>query len=165
MKARTRPWIALSATVVTVCLFALGQSASAQSVDRPCREAKGQLNEVGNSTGTPGTITHGGILDGTTQLLYTSDSVATPDPTTISYTDDLTVTTRRGVLRTHEVGVFEFERGVFTSFGRIDSNASTGQFRGAKGMLFIHGKTTDGGATFRSHITGKICLVRAENQD
>ena len=32
-------------------------------------------------------------------------------------------------------------------------------------MLFISGKTTDGGATYQSNITGEICLAHAGTDD
>jgi hypothetical protein len=42
---------------------------------------------------------------------------------------------------------------------RINPNASSGRFAGATGVLFISGKTTDGGATFQSNINGEICFA------
>jgi hypothetical protein len=32
-------------------------------------------------------------------------------------------------------------------------------------MLFTSGKTTDGGATFESRITGEICLAHDDGED
>ncbi len=49
--------------------------------------------------------------------------------------------------------------GVFSDFARIDPNASTGDFAGATGVLYINGRTTDGGATFQAKITGEICFA------
>ena len=118
------------------------------------------MREVSNSNGTTGRITNGGILNGRTQLFYTSGVLATPDPTSVSYTTDFTVTTNRGVLKTHNVGVFDFALGSFTEIARIDPNASFGRFAGATGVLFTSGKTTDGGATFRSKISGEVCLAQ-----
>jgi hypothetical protein len=48
---------------------------------------------------------------------------------------------------------------VFSAIARIDPDASTGDFAGATGVLYISGKTTDGGATFQGEITGEICFV------
>jgi hypothetical protein len=49
--------------------------------------------------------------------------------------------------------------GLFSEIARIDSNASTEDFAGATGALYINGKTADGGATFQAEITGEICFA------
>ncbi len=172
MNRTIKKLMTLVAVVLTLCLFPLEhstlaqeQSTSAQSARSNCRNVKGKLSEVSNPNGTTGRITNGGILNGTTQLIFTSGVLATPDPTTISYTDDFTVTTNRGVLKTHNVGIFDFATGLFTEIARIDPNASSGRFAGATGVLFTSGKTTDGGATFQSHITGEICLAHRGYED
>jgi len=48
---------------------------------------------------------------------------------------------------------------LFSAVNRIDPNASTGDFAGATGVLYINGKTTDGGVTFQAEITGEICFA------
>lgn len=156
----------LVAVVLTLSLFPLEhsalaqeQSTSAQSALSTCRNVKGNLSEVSVANGTMGRITNGGILNGTSELVYTSGVLPTPDPTTISYTTDFTVTTHRGVLKTHNVGIFDFAIGFFSEIARIDPNASSGRFAGATGVLFTSGKTTDGAATFLSRIIGEICLA------
>ncbi len=156
----------LVTVVLTFCLFpaahstsAQEQSNSTQSANRHCRNVEGRMSEVSSANGTTGRITNGGILNGRTQLIFTSGVLPTPDPNTVSYTDDFTVTTNRGVLNTHNVGIFEFATGFFTEIARIDPNTSFGRFAGATGVLFTSGKTTDGGATFRSKITGEICFA------
>lgn len=166
MNRTIKKLMTLVAVVLTLSLFPLEQSTSAQeqsrsaqSANRNCRNVEGRLSEVSSANGTEGRITNGGILNGATQLVYTSGVLPTPDPNTVSYTTDFTVTTNRGVLKTHNVGVFDFALGSFTEIARIDPNASFGRFAGATGVLFTSGKTTDGGATFRSKITGEICLA------
>lgn len=165
MNRTTKKLMTLGAVVLTFCLCPLGQSTSAQdqslaqSASLPCRNVEGKLSEVSNANGTTGRITQGGILNGRTQLIYTSGVLPTPDPNTVSYTTDFTVTTNRGVLKTHNVGVFDFALGSFTEIARIDPNASFGRFAGATGVLFTSGNTPDGGATFRSKISGEICLA------
>ncbi len=179
MNARSKKTLTALAVVLTLCFFSLGQSTSAQkqsisaqdhstsaqSARSNCRNVKGKLSEVSNATGTTGRITNGGLLNGRTQLVFTSGVVPTPDPTTVSYTDDFTITTNRGVLKTHNVGIFEFATGLFTEIARIDPHASSGGFAGATGVLFTSGKTTDGGATFQSRITGEICLAHDDGED
>ncbi len=155
LKIRTLATFALVA--LTIGLFPLAQSASAVS---DCKQAKGNLSIVNNGDGTTsGTITQGGRLNGTTQAGFPNNFTPTPDPTTFSFTDELTITTNKGVLVTHNVGIFDFATGLFSAIDRIDPNASTGDFAGATGVLYINGKTTDGGATFQAEITGEICYA------
>ena len=162
MNAKNRKLITLVAVVLTLCLFPAAQSTSAVS---KCRKVKGTLSDVSNVNGTTGKITNGGILNGTTQLVFTSGVLPTPDPTTFSYTDDFTITTNQGQLKTSNVGIFDAGTGLFSEIGRIDPDASTGRFAGATGVLFTSGQTTDGGATFQSKITGEICLAHDNDDD
>lgn len=142
----------LTLFVLTVCLSSLPPSTSAVS---NCKKAHGNLSGGGGT----GTIRQGGILNGTTQAVFTSAFTPTPNPTTFSFTDDLTVTTDNGVLKTHNVAIFDVAIGVFSAIDRIDPNASTGDFAGATGVLYINGKTPDGGATIEAEITGDICFA------
>jgi len=167
MKATSRKFMALVAVVLTLCLFSSEQTTSALSARSNCRNVNGTSSEVGNPTGTVGRITNGGILNGTTQLFYTSGILPTPDPTAFSYTTVVTITTNKGQLKTSNVGVFETETGLFrfSEIGRIDPNTSTGRFAGATGVLFTNGKTIDGGGTFQSLIIGEICLAHGDGDE
>ena len=159
--------IRILATFALVAL-SIGLCPSARSVSAVshCKPAKGNLSVVNNSNGTTsGVITEGKRLNGTTQAIFTSAFTPTPDPNTFSFTDDLTVTTRKGVLKTHNVGIFDTATGLFSAINRIDPNASTGAFAGATGVLYINGKTTDGGATFQAEITGEICFANRDRDD
>jgi hypothetical protein len=125
-----------------------------------CQQVKGHESVVNNGNGTTsGTITQGGKLNGTTQGVFTSAFTPTPAANTFSFTDDLTLTTHKGVLQTHNVTLLDAASGVFTAIARIDPNTSTGDFAGATGVLYINGKTVDGGATFGGEITGQICFA------
>ena len=147
----------IAAVALTLGLFTSSQSVLAVS---GCHKVRGIENVVHDPNGaTTGTITHGGKLNGTTQMVFTSGFTPTPDPNTFSFTDDLTLTTNGGVLQTHNVTLFDTANGVFSAIARIDSNASTGDFAGATGVLYINGNTTDGGATFQAKITGEICFA------
>ncbi|MEO6052297.1 MAG: hypothetical protein ABIP78_13345 [Pyrinomonadaceae bacterium] len=144
--------------VALTIMFSSSRSASAGSI---CHKTKGNLSIVNNGDGTTsGTITQGGQLNGTTQAVFTSMFTPTPDLTTFSFTDDLTITTyHNGVLRTHNVAIFDTARGVFTALDRIDPNTSTGIFAGATGVLYINGRTPDGGMTIQAELTGEICFA------
>ena len=157
MKLKIRTLATFALVALTIGLFSLAQSASAVS---DCQKAKGHLSDVNNGNGTTsGTITQGGRLNGTTQANFTSAFTPTPDPSTFSFTDNLTLTTNKGVLMTHNVGIFDAATGLFSAIDRIDPNASTGDFAGATGVLYVSGKTADGGATFQAEITGEICFA------
>ena len=152
MKLIIRTLAMFALVALTIGLFPSGQSASPVS---DCKQVKGNLSGGGGN----GTITQGGILNGTTQAVFTSMFTPTPDPTTFSFTDDLTITTDKGVLKTHNVAIFDVARGVFSAIDRIDPNASTGDFAGATGVLYVNGKTPNGGATIQAEITGEICFA------
>lgn len=157
MKLRIRTLVTFALVALTIGLFSLTPSASAVS---DCKNLHGTLSVVNNGNGTTsGTLTQGGRLNGTTQAMFTSSFTPTPDPSTFSFTDDLTLTTGNGVLKTHNVGIFDVATGVFSAINRIDPNASTGDFAGATGLLYVNGKTADGGATFQAEITGEICFA------
>jgi hypothetical protein len=152
MKPTIRTLASFALVALAIGLFSLAQSAAAVS---DCKKVEGNLSGGGGS----GTITQGGILNGTTQAIFTSAFTPTPDPNTFSFTDDLTITTDKGVLKTHNIAIFDVARGVFSAIDRIDPNASTGDFAGATGVLYINGKTPDGGATIQAEITGEICFA------
>ncbi len=177
MNTRTRTLAMLVAVVSTLCLFPLERSASGQSPRglfgpggnsaqstpaqsaNNCMKVKGTLADVSTPSGVIGTLRNGGILNGTYELLNHGGPLSTPDPNSISYTVDWVLTTNQGQLKTNDVGVFDFVTGVFSEIQRIDSAAGTGIFAGATGVLYTNGKTTDGGATFQSKITGEICFA------
>ena len=148
-------------TICALVALAVGLSSTMQPVAalNDCKQLIGTLNAVNNGNSATGIITQAGRLNGTTEAVHTSGFTPTSDPTTFSFTDDLTLTTNKGVLRTHNVVIFDVARGLFTAIARVDPNASTGDFAGATGVLYLNGKTTDGGATVQAEITGEICFA------
>ena len=143
------------AIVLTVCSFAASRPLYAQSTD-DCLKVKGRLM-MESSGRTLGTITNGGILNGRTEIVFGAAASPTPDPTTVSFVGDLTITTHRGVLKTHDVYLFDGSIGVGTGIHRIDPNASTGVFAGSTGVLYDNSKAT-GPGTIQGAITGAICF-------
>lgn len=149
MSLRIKTLTTFTLVALTIGLF----SQTASAVD--CQKVKANLSGGGGS----GIITRGGRLNGTTQAVFTSMFMPTPDPTTFSFTDDLTLTTEEGVLITHNVAIFDVARGVFGAINQIDADNSKGIFEGATGVLYINGSTPDGGATIRAQITGEVCYA------
>ena len=156
MKSRIRILTISALVALTVGLFSTLQSVSAVN---ECKQAIGTLNAVNNGNSATGIITQGGRLNGTTEAVHTSGFTPTSDLSTFSFTDDLTLTTNKGVLKTHNVVVFDVARGLFTAIARVDPTASTGDFAGATGVLYLNGKTIDGGATVQAKVTGEICFA------
>ena len=143
-------------------MLTLGMVASAHPVlaAGDCTKVRGTESVVNNGDGTlSGTLTHGGRLNGTTHVVVTSAFTPTPDPNTFSFTDDFTLTTRKGVLVSHNVTLLDMANGLVTAIGQIDSSASTGEFAGASGVVFINGTTEDGGATIQTRLTGEVCFA------
>ena len=150
----------ITLSILGAIVFGLFASAQTVLAVGDCQKVKGNLSLVNTGIGTySGTITQGGRLNGTVQATFTSTFTPTPDPTAFSFTDDLSLTTQKGNLNTHNIGVFDAVNGLFTAIDRIDPNAGTGAFAGATGVLYLNGKTTDGGATFQAEITGEICFA------
>ena len=145
--------------VVALTAGWFSQEAMADDHSR-CRDVDGDLSVVSNGNGTTsGTVRHGGKLNGTTRAVFTSALTSTPNPNAFSYTDEFSITTDRGVLKAHNVGLFLVSDGLFGEIAVIDPGASTGSFRTATGVLYINGKTNDGGATFKAEITGELCVA------
>jgi len=145
-----------AAVVLIVCSFGLDQPSSAQSTD-DCMKVKGRLIQDSSSGRNLGTIMNGGILNGRTEIVFDTAAFPTPDPTTVSFIGDLTVTTHRGVLKTHDVYLFDFSKAVGTGIHRIDPDASTGIFAGAIGILYDNSQST-GPSTIQGAVTGAICF-------
>jgi len=142
-------------TLLTLSLMVLPQCMLA--ADEQCKKVDADQDVTVTGPGTTaGTITRGGILNGTTSDIFTSGFTPTPDPSTFSFTAMLTITTDMGTLTTSDVGIFDVVSGVFSEIARVTSG--TGTFAGATGTLFISGSTTDG-IHFQDRIIGQICLT------
>jgi hypothetical protein len=145
--------------IVLTCLFCLSQPLLAQT---NCFQAKATFVDV-CVAGTPncaGTITQGGILNGTTVTVFTGGPSSTPDAVTFTFANTLTITTIQGQLKVKVVNLFHVPTTVASGFGNIDTNASTGRFAGATGTLFINGKAiSDNPFTVKFDVSGEICLA------
>lgn len=152
--------ISRPATLLVIASIAASLCQGATADDRrKCKSVDADLSVVSNGNGTTsGSVRHGGKLDGTTRAMFTSALTPTPNPAAFSYTDEFSITTDRGVLKAHNVGLFVVGNELFSEIAVVDSGTSTGDFAAATGALYINGKTSDGGATFRAAISGEICF-------
>jgi hypothetical protein len=126
-----------------------------------CKDLRADQTAILTSaTTTTGTITHGGVLNGTTADSFTSSLTATPDPNTFAFTDTLTITSSRGgTLTDSDVTIFNTSLLVFSTISPISNG--TGVLTGASGTLFISGSSADG-VHFTDEIVGQICLPEAK---
>lgn len=139
-----------------------GQAASDDS-NSSCRQARGRWFDSLKATGgTSGTITNGGILNGTTETVYNPAFVFTLDPNVVSYVAETTITTKRGLLVTNNVYIYNLVTGLGTALATISPNASTGRFAGANGVLYFNTRETIGvvpDQSYVSTITGTVCFA------
>jgi hypothetical protein len=156
MKRTIRIPMMLATIVFTFCFFDVDQRISAQSTD-DCMKVKGTFVQDSSSGRNLGTITNGGILNGRTEIVFNPAASPTLDPTTVSFIGDLTVTTHRGVLKTHDVYLFDFSTAAGTGIHRIDPDASTGLFAGATGVLYDNVRQP-GPVTVEGTVAGAICF-------
>ena len=133
--------VTMMAAVLSLGLFileepALTKHATAQKQGH-CKQVKGHQEgffDAGTNTNF-GIVTNGGRLNGTTEEAFGVGSLPTPDPTTVTFIADFTLTTTRGQLKASNVYLFDFVSGTAAIFGRINAATSTGRFAGATGVL------------------------------
>jgi hypothetical protein len=189
MNAKTRKLRMLVAVVLSCCLVSLEQlalaqspkgflglrgkpapSTSSQSPNSNCKKLKGiRIDVFDPATGiVNGTVTHAGILNGSTEDVINFDAgfVVTPDPNVVAYTGDSTITTIHGQLKISAVITQSIVTGVFTQLGNIDPNTSTGKFAGATGVIFFNGVPIGDPSIgpYKSVIGGEICLAHADGE-
>lgn len=160
MRLRIKIVATFALVTLTIGLSSLAQTNAAKT----CPPVKANLSVKNLGDGTMrGIITSDDRkrLNGTAMLVSTGVFTPTPDSTTYSFTDDLVFESvaGKGILRTHNVGIIDVATGLFTSINRIDPKASEGFFEGAFGVLYIHGRTFDGGETFNAEVTAEICYA------
>ena len=185
MKAKARIISTIVAGVLALGLFHLQQTTSAQStkgflgprgkpapaISSPspnsnCKLLKGiRIDVFDPATGiVNGTVTHAGILNGSTEdvINFAAGFVVTPDPNVVAYIGDSTITTIHGQLRISAVTTQSIVTGVFTQFGNIDPNTSTGKFAGATGVVFFNGVPIGDPSIgpYKSTIGGEICFAQ-----
>jgi len=141
------------------------QLTSAPSTNSTCKKLKGQGVQVFDpATGViSGPVTNAGILNGMLEDVVDFDAgfVFTPDPTVVSYTTALTITTIHGQLRARPVTTQSIVSGAGAEWATIDSEASTGKFAGATGLIYIAFRPVGDPSLgpYEAEITGEICFA------
>ncbi len=152
-------------SIVRVAPFTLGLAVLVQSSwgQTNCQQIKATFTEVySGGCCTTGTITQGGFLNGATSTANFSSANPTPDPSTVSYTGELTLTTGQGQLKIKNVYLYNAPTGQGTAIGHIEPAAGTGRFAGATGVFFFNTTKTAGSfpISFEQDVSGQICLAR-----
>ena len=184
MNAKTRTTMTLAAAMLCLGLFPLCQSALAQSArgwfgprgntapststqsnNGDCRAIKGRGIQVFDPVlgVVSGPVTNAGILNGTLDdvINFAAGFVFTPDPTVVTYTTDLTITTNHGQLKASPVTTQSVITGAGAEWGTINPNTSTGRFAGATGMIFITFKPVGDPSVgpYQAEIASEICFA------
>jgi hypothetical protein len=181
MNAKTGKLMTRVGVVLTFGLIFLGQSPAQETRDHEghegheaqsnCKRIKAHSIEPAGSgtccTATA-TITNGGILNGTMEIVYSPAFVFTPDPNVVSYISEFTLTTNLGQLKGSNVYIYNLVTGLWTAMGHINPDTSTGRFAGATGVPYFNGKTVgvlpDQVQSYPSVITGEICFADEEGE-
>lgn len=167
MNSTIRRLAMLVAVLLTVGFFSAEQTA-AQSPNSTCKKlTASSLGSFNPATGTvSGPLTNGGILNGTLEdvLNFGAGVVFTPDPTVVSYTTNLTITTLWGQLRSSNVTTQSVVTAAGAEWGYINPDTSTGKFAGATGLIFIRFKPTGdpGVSPFEAEVTADICFANRD---
>jgi len=183
MNAKIRTVMPLVAVLLTLGLFPLEQSTSAQSprglFGPPGNSAQARSSQSANShckkftgravqvfdpaTGiASGPVTNAGILNGTADdvINFGAGFVFTPDPNVVTYLSDTTITTIHGQLKASVAVTQSIVTGAGTEWGNINPNTSTGRFAGATGVIFLSFTAVDPNiGPFESEIVGEICFA------
>jgi hypothetical protein len=109
---------------------------------------------------TEGAITGGGPLDSATTFLALDAAPSAGMPgvepsANLVYSGVLTITTRRGTLVTHDLGVLDAATASFTEIERPASG--TGIFANASSVFFISGAVVNNGTGFDGELYGELC--------
>ena len=163
--------------------LALQESTSAQS-GRGLLAARGNLPQATTSTSSncktirgngvqmfdpltglvTGPVTNSGILDGdlVDAIDFGAGFVFTPDPTVVSYTTNLTITTIHGQLKASPVTTQSIVTGNGAEWGEINPNTSTGKFAGATGTISVVFKPVGDPSVgpYEAQISADICFAQ-----
>ncbi len=150
MKALRTVLCVLAALLTTTAGVARADGAEEGAGCRPVHTiGVGQDLGGGNTTAT---VTHGGVLNGTTHAHFDITGGA-PPAFTIAGT--LVLTTKHGALTVDLAGTFNVATGEFTATGPI--TGATGKLAGSTGTLTLSGVENLTTGAFTERITGSLC--------
>ena len=153
--------------VGTFFVFGVGFTTSTYA-EEGCHWVHGRIQSTFTSTNcaspvgqcTEGMIAGAGPLDSATTFLALDAAPSAGMPgvepaANLSYSGVLTITTRRGILVTHDLGVLDAANASFTEMERPASG--TGIFANASSVFFISGAIVNNGTGFDGELYGELC--------
>ena len=161
---KTTKKLAMLITAVLTIGFFFAEQTAAQSPNSSCKKlTASSLGTFNPATATvSGPLTNGGILNGTLEDVFNFGAgvVFTPDPTVVSYTTNLTITTPWGELKSSNVTTQSVVTAAGAEWGYINPDTSSGKFAGATGLIFIRFKPLGDPAIspFEAEVTADICF-------
>ncbi len=164
MSNRVALLIAGSLVVAAAATGLVGTVPGLKAASR-CEAVMGTITSTADFAAFTTRGTASGDIEGTTFFQGDPSSLAPvtaltspPLNPTDHYTGDFTITTKKGVLKTRSVGVFELVgNGLGTQFDRVLPDQSTGKFAGATGVLYFNFLSDSSGTAFTSSYSGQIC--------
>ena len=151
-------------------LFAFGLSIATSTYAEECHWVHGRIQSSFTTTNctspiglcTEGMITGAGPLDSATTFLALDAAPSAGMPAlepaaNLSYSGALIITTPRGTLVTHDLGVLDAATASFTEIERPASG--TGVFANVTTVFFISGALVNNGTGFDGELYGELCTV------
>jgi hypothetical protein len=151
----------------TFLVFGVGFTTSIHA-EEGCHRVHGRIQSTFTSTNctspiglcTEGMITGAGPLDSATTFLALDAAPSAGMPAlepsaNLSYSGVLTISTRRGTLVTHDLGVLDAATASFTEIERPASG--TGIFANVSSVFFISGAIVNNGTGFDGELYGELC--------
>ena len=185
MNTKNGMLLTLTGVVLMVCFIYLAQSTNAQSMrgvvglrgnsqeatsakaaKSNCKKLKGTRIDLYDPTAETafGAIHNGGFLNGTTAdvINFSTFVIFTPDPNIFTYLSDTTITTINGQVKVTFVTTQNGATGIFTQWGSINPETSTGIFAGATGVIYMAGKSIGDPANgpFQAEVLGEVCFPK-----
>ncbi len=120
--------------------------------------AVGHGQDLGGGN-TAATITHGGLLNGTTNTHFEISGA----PPIFTIVGTLVLTTKHATLTVQLTGTFDVSTGAFTATGPI--SGATGKLTGATGTLTLTGVEDLATGAFTETIDGTLCRAGEEDDD
>lgn len=148
-------------------LIASSNSAKATASEKNnCKTIRGNgVQTFDPATGVvSGPVTNSGILDGDLEdaIDFGAGFIFTPNPTVVSYTTNLTITTIQGQLKASPVTTQSILTGAGAEWGEINPSTSTGKFEGATGIISIVFKPVGDPSVgpYTAEVTVDICFAQ-----
>jgi len=142
--------------VLTLGLFT---SVRATPLAADCQKVKAtEISAFTGPTTVEGTVSQGGILNGTSLSVLASDFFPTASPGVFSFLINKSFITDKGTLETSSPHILDLSTGIGTAIGNIDPNTSTGIFAGATGVLYVNFTPIDA-VSSRAEVAGEICFA------